>query len=321
MHRSVSFVPPALSWLRFDAYRQQSTTLTQLAAYSNESVTYSGSGITPEQWRGLRVSGEFFAAVGLLPIRGRGFTVEEDLANGPAVCVLSYETWRSRFGGAEMIGRMITLDGRPREVVGVLGPNVTPPWGDRQIFLPRVFEDAALTPQSIRDGAAFLSVIGRKRTGGSPQQVTDDLRRLSRAYARDFAGHADAASDVEWQTLADAVIGTRRAAYSLLLAAVGLVLLVACANTAALLLGRVVSRSRELAVKQALGASRSRIIRELLAESLHDQFQDVERQFALDDLDIAEDRCLGITWKADDVAGVGDGAGLAPCLQHRRDIR
>ena len=268
VHRTVNFVPPALSWLRFEALRKQSTTLTQLAAYSSESVAYSAAEITPEQWRGLRVSGEFFAAAGLLPLRGRVFTAEDDLPNGPAVCMLSHDTWRSRFGGGDIVGRMITLDGRPREVVGVLRAGVTPPWGDRQVFLPRVFEDSALTPQSIKDGAAYLSVIGRKRPGSSPRQVTDDLHLMSRAYARDFAGHADAASDVEWQTFIEAIVGTRRPAYRLLLAAVGLVLLVACANAAALLLGRVVSRSREIAVKQALGASRARIVRELLFESL-----------------------------------------------------
>ena len=268
VHRSVNFVPPALSWNRFEALRRQSATLTQLAAYSNESVAFSGPGITPEQWRALRVSGDFFGATGLLPLRGRVFTADDDVANGPAVCVLSYDIWQARFGGGDIVGRLITLDGRTREVVGVLRPDVTPPWGDRQIFLPRVFEDSALTPQSIKDGAAFLSVIGRKRPGVSPQQVTDDIRSMSRTYARDFAGHADAASDVEWQTLADAVIGTRRTVYALLLVAVALVLFVSCANAAALLLGRVVSQSREIAIKQAVGAGRARIVRELLIDSL-----------------------------------------------------
>ena len=268
VHRSVNFVPPSLSWNRFEALRRQSTTLTQLAAYSNESVAYSGPGVTPEQWRALRVSGDFFGLTGLRPLRGRVFTADDDVPNGPAVCVLAYDLWQARFGGGDIVGRMITLDGRPREVVGVLRPSVTPPWGDRQIFLPRVFEDSALTPQSIKDGAAFLSVIGRKRPGVSSQQVTDDIRSMSRTYARDFAGHADAASEVEWQTLADAVIGTRRTVYALLLAAVALVLFVSCANAAALLLGRVVSQSREIAIKQALGAGQARIVRALLLDSL-----------------------------------------------------
>src|SRR4051812_7710148 len=260
-------VPTLLSWPRVQAIRR-ATSLTAVAAYANASVSLSGIGGLPRDLRGLRVSAGFFDAIGAAPARGRLLQADDDVPNGPAVCVLSYETWQGLFGGDAVLGRTIRLAGRSTEIVGVLAPRLTAPWGDRQIFLPRVFDDAQLTPAAGDAGASYLSAVGRLAAGRTRAQATEELRAVSREFASRFTGRSDTINEVEIEPLSATVVANRGSTLALLLGAVLIVLLVACANVAALVLSRLVSRQREIAVRQALGATPAAIVRHVMAENL-----------------------------------------------------
>lgn len=268
VNTKVEFVPPSLSWPKFDAIRRQSTSFDAVGAYVNASITLVSANGRPEQLRALRVSGPFFEALQVVPTQGRVFRAEDDQPNGPRVCMLSHELWQSRFGAQAVIGSTIQLDGVPTEVIGILPPAVSPPWADRELFLPRVFEDGSLSPQAVSDGATFLEVVARLKPGVSIGQARQDMTSVARSYAREFGARPDASSDLAVQTLTDAVVGNRRPIFSLLLAAVALVLLVACANASTLVLSQLVSRARETAIRQALGARRAVLVREFVGESL-----------------------------------------------------
>jgi predicted permease len=268
VNRKVEFVPPTVSWPRFEMIRRHATAFGQLGAYTNAAVAVNGGDGVPEQLRGLRVSGDFFGALAARAARGRLFTSDDDLPNGPAVCLLSYELWQSRFGGRDVVGTTIKLDGASTEVIGVLSPRLSPPWADRQIFQPRVVDDAGLNPKAVSDGATFLEVVGRLRPGVTATQAATELHGIARAYAIQFAGRSDAASDLELGSLVETVVGNRRATFSLLLGAVAVVLLVSCANASALTLSHLASRHRETSIRQALGASRMSLLAQFLGESL-----------------------------------------------------
>ena len=257
-----------VSWPRFRDLREKATSYLSMGAYSRDTVTLTADEGPAEQLRALRVSGDFFATLRMGAARGRVFTAEDDRPNGPAVCVLSHELWQGRFGGRDLVGRVLQLDGRPVEVVGVLPPRLSPPWADRQIVLPRVFEDSGMPSASIANGGTFLEIVARVRPGVTANRARDELRAIALDYARQFAAHADAANETAVRPLADTVSASRRPVLGALLGAVVLVLLVSCANAAALVLGRLTTCQREIAVKQALGARRATIVFELLRESV-----------------------------------------------------
>ena len=266
--RDASQVPTTLSWPRVQDMRQTAKSFAAIGAYGNESVSLSGDGAAPRDLRALRVSAGFFEALAMPAWRGRLFTAQEDEPNGPAVCVLSFETWQRVFGGRELLGQAVRLDGRATEVVGILPPRLTAPWGDREIFLPRVFEDSQLTPSLVTAGASYLSVVARLAPGRTRAQANDELAAISAAYTARYAGRSDALNVVGATPLADTVVANRRTTLTLLLGAVLIVLLVSCANAAALVLSRLISRRRDIAVRLALGATRATIVRGVLGESL-----------------------------------------------------
>lgn len=263
-----SFVPSVLSWPRVEAIRRGTTTLRSVAAYSTLSVNLSGEGGLPRELRGVRVSNGFFDAVGVAPFRGRLFTAADDMPNGPAVCILAYEAWQGAFGGRELMGTTIRLDGRSTEIIGILPPHMSAPWADREVFLPRPFEDPELTSEAVAAGASYLSAIGRLAPGHTIAQATDDLRVLSHDFAEKYRGRSDTIAEVGIRPLGDVLADARRSALTVLVCAVALVLLVSCANTAALFLSQLVSRQRETAIRQALGATRFTLVRQFLGESV-----------------------------------------------------
>lgn len=261
-------VPTSLSWPRVQAVQAAVPALAAVAAYSNETISLGEPGTLPRELRAVRVSAGFFETLRVRPLRGRLLTAEDDLPNGPPVCVLSAELWRSAFGGAEVVGRVIRLSGRPTEVVGVLPPGLSAPWGNREIFLPRVFDDFQLTPQTVAAGASYLNAVGRLAPGRTLAEANEQLRAASREFAARFSGRSDALGEVAATPLADFIAANRKPTLTLLLGAVIVVLLVSCANAAALVLSRLASRQRELAVRLALGATRRTLVRQILGESL-----------------------------------------------------
>jgi len=259
-------VPTALSWQRVQSIRRAASAFVAAGAYNEEPLSLTGPGQRPRELRGLRVSAGFFEALRVRAATGRLLLAADDIPHGPAVCVVSYEAWASVFGGADLVGRVIVLNGRPTEVVGILEPRLSAPWGNREVILPRVFDDSQVAPEAVSAGASYLSVVARLAPGRSVAQANDDLRPISRQFSVDFAGRSDTINGLEVVPLASIVTANRGPTLALLLGAVVVVLLVACANAAALVLSRLASRQREIAVRQALGASRVAIVRHLVSE-------------------------------------------------------
>jgi predicted permease len=267
-NQALNFNAPALSWPRYEDLRDHAKSFSSIGISAFDNFTLTGNG-DPEQLNGQRVSATFFPTLGILPVRGRNFTADEDVPNGPAVCIISHELWQTRFGGrASIVGENITLNGQSWQVVGILPPRLSPPFGQVQLFAPRVFEIGGLTPVQILAGAGYAQPIARLRPEVSLKQASDELAALGRAYHEQFASRLDANNMSEPRMYVAALVGTLEPAFYTLIGAVSFVLLIACANVASLFLGRLTARHKEIAVRQSLGATRAQVVRQFLIESL-----------------------------------------------------
>jgi len=188
----LNFNAPALSWSRYEQLRDHATSFSSIGISAFDNFTLTGNG-DPEQLNSTRVSATFLPTLGVLPARGRNFTSSEDLPNGPAVCIISHELWQTRFGGrADTIGSTITLNGQPWEVVGIMPPHLSPPFGQVQVFAPRVFEVGGLTPIQIQAGAGYAQPIARLKPGVTLAQAGSELIALSHTYKTELAAKLDA---------------------------------------------------------------------------------------------------------------------------------
>jgi putative ABC transport system permease protein len=247
----------------FNVLRQQTGIFAQIAAYD-----FGGAGLNltggdhPLQVQGIHVTGDYFAMFGAPVIAGRTFTAAEDQPNGGRVVVLSYGLWKSRFGGqSDVVGRTIQIDSQPYLIVGIIGKGfVTDPVSD--LWLPFQFD---LTSQSM---AHYFLTAGRLKRGGTLTQANAQLKLVADQFRRQYPGGRGPLDGFGAISLEESMIGDTRQPLLVLLGAVGLVLLIACANVANLLLVRSSVRKRELATRAALGAGRVQIIRQLLTESL-----------------------------------------------------
>jgi putative ABC transport system permease protein len=264
----LNFNAPAMSWPKYEDLRAHATSFETLGISAFDNFTLTGNG-DPEQLNGQRVSASFLPTLGILPALGRNFTPDDDLPNGPAVCILSHELWQTRFGGrAGIVGSMITLNGQSWQVVGVLPPRLTPPFAQVQVMAPRVFDVGGLTPVQVQNGAGYAQPIARLKRGVSLEQAGAEMAALDRSYKERFPTRLDANNIVETRSFVAALVGNLQPTFYTLLGAVAFVLLIACANVASLFLGRLTARVREVAVRQALGATRPQVIRQFLVESL-----------------------------------------------------
>jgi predicted permease len=260
---------PAVSWPKFQAMRRAARSFSSTGVSAFDNLTLTAPGEQALQLNSLRVSGDFFRTLGVLPRRGRDFTAEDDVPNGPAVVILSHELWTTRFGGREsIVGEMIQLNGQSWQVVGIMPPHLTAPFTPVQVYAPRVFEVGGLTAQQIDVGAGYAQPIARLRPGVTIEQAGAELKALDQRYRQAFAGKLDAANVSVPRDFADSIVGNLKPTFYTLLGAVAFVLLIACANVASLFVGRLNGRQKEIAVRQSLGATRSAIVRELLTESV-----------------------------------------------------
>jgi putative ABC transport system permease protein len=264
----LNFIAPAVSWPKYQQIHDHARSFASLGISAFDNFTLTGNG-DPQQLNGQRVSASFFPTLGILPARGRNFTDGEDQPNGAAVCIISHGLWQTRFGGRErIVGETITLNGQPWEIVGILPPKLSPPFGQVQIFAPRVYDVGGLTPAQIQVGAAYAQPIGRLKPGVSLAQAGIELAALSRSYKELFSTRLDANGTSEPRLFVASLVGTLQPTFYTLIGAVSFVLLIACANVASLFLGRLTARHKEIAVRQSLGATRGQIVRQFLIESL-----------------------------------------------------
>jgi putative ABC transport system permease protein len=246
--------------------RDESRTLERLAASLNSSINLSDDDLLPERFLGAYVTGNFFRMIGEQPVLGRDFSEADDLPGAEPVVLLGHTVWQNRYGGDPgVLGRTVRVNSLVATVVGVMAEDMRFP-NNNDLWIPQ----ANLPPESATEdrGTRGFTAIGRLAPGVSIEQAREELRAIGARLAEGYPEtNADLLPNLE--SFNERVNGSEiRLIFLSLMGAVGFVLLIACANVANLLLAKSSERSREIAVRISMGATRGRIVRQLLVESL-----------------------------------------------------
>jgi putative ABC transport system permease protein len=252
----------AVSPANFLDWQKQNNVFDQMAVYGGAGYDITGTG-KPESVTGGRVSSNFFSVLGVQPLHGRVFLPEEDRPGRNHELILGYKLWQARYASdPNVVGKSINLDGDPYVVVGVMGPKMAVP-NFAQLWTPLGLSDQEAAVR----GEHNLFSIGRLKPGVTLAQAQAEMntisQRLEKAYPEDDKGWGAVVNSMREET-----VGSVRPALLMMLGAVAFVLLIACANVANLILARTFARRKEIAIRSAVGASRSRVIQQLLSESL-----------------------------------------------------